>query len=289
MEEPHYVLPVTGTGWCDAVMWRMSEDAMPHEDFCALDEMDVHCGSWWDEWLLRLSVGQVAFRLSSWQICKCSHIKASQCGLSLTFWWEVLLSSSLSSLVFTFFISLEDVTLFHFLPLVFGPVSFLSPPPKYFLPVSTLNSCFTCTLNSWHASFAIPWLKYLCQSFNHTAAVRILIGPFFGSWAKHTALCLGSTIFSIFNRCSSSVVFGCLSSIRSKKPSRMCICTRGQTALCIMIFKVSWSLTLARELRLAATMAKCECASQVWSNMPMMSSSSSCLCCFSCNLQIKSE
>ena len=155
-----------------------------------------------------------------------------QCGFSLTFCWVALSSSSYllpssPSFILAFSIMPMDGTLFLFLPLILGPVPFLSPPPKYFLPVRTLGNCFAHMLNNWHASFAVPWLKYFHWSFSHTAAVRILVHPFFGSWAKHAALCLGSTIFSIFNNHSSSVVLGHLSSTRSKNPSRMCICTRG--------------------------------------------------------------
>ena len=69
----------------------------------------------------------------------------------------------------------------------------------------------------------------------------------------------------------------------------MCICTRGQTALCISSFSVSLSVTLANELRLAATVAMCECASQALSNTPMMSSSSSFFCCFSGSFWMKSH
>ena len=188
-----------------------------------------------------------------------------QCGFSLTFCWVVLsssssLSPSSPSFVLAFFIMPTDGTLFLFLPLILRPVPFLSPPYKYFLLVRTLDNCFARTLNNCH--FAVPWLKYFCWSFSHTAAVRILVDPFFGSWAKHAVLCLGSTIFSIFNNHSSSVVLGHLSSTRSKNPSGMCICTRGQTALCITSFNVSLLVTLANELRLAATVAMCECALQ---------------------------
>ena len=107
---------------------------------------------------------------------------------------------------------------------------FACVPPRYFLPVSTLESCFALTSNWSHASLAIPSLKYLQFSFNQTTTASTWVGPFFGSWAKHGAFDVGRIIFQTFSCLSSSVVFGHLSSTRFKKPSGMFIWTRGQTA-----------------------------------------------------------
>ena len=72
---------------------------------------------------------------------------------------------------------------------------FACVPPRYFLPISTLDSCLALTSNLSHASLAIPSLKYLQFSFNQTAAASIWVGPFFGSWARHSAFDTGKTIF----------------------------------------------------------------------------------------------
>ena len=107
---------------------------------------------------------------------------------------------------------------------------FTCVPPRYFLPVSTLESCFALTSNLSHASLAIPSLKYLWFSFNQTAATSIWVGLFFGSWAKHGAFGVGRIIFWTFSHLSSSIIFSRLSSTGFKKPSGMLIWTRGQTA-----------------------------------------------------------
>ena len=51
-------------------------------------------------------------------------------------------------------------------------------PPRYFLPVSTLDSCFAHTSKCSHASFAVPSLKYFFDIFNQMAAVKMWVGPF---------------------------------------------------------------------------------------------------------------
>ena len=107
---------------------------------------------------------------------------------------------------------------------------FACVPPRYFLPVSTLESCFALTSNQLHASLAIPSLKYLQFSFNQTATASTWVGLFLHLWAKHGAFNVGRIILQTFSHLSSSVVFGRLSSTRFKKPSGMFIWTRGQTA-----------------------------------------------------------
>ena len=120
-------------------------------------------------------------------------------------------------------------------------------PPKYFLPVKTLESCFALTSNQSHASLAIPSLKYLRFSFNQTAAANTWVGPFFGSWAKHSAFDEGRIVFQTFSHLSSSVIFGCLSSTGFKNPSGMFIWMSGQTAPLITVCSVTLSVILAQK------------------------------------------
>ena len=112
---------------------------------------------------------------------------------------------------------------------------FACVPPRYFLPISTLESCFALTSNLSRASLAIPSLKYLRFSFNQTTAASIWVGLFFGLWAKHSAFDVGKIVFRTVLRLSSSVVFGHLSSTGFRKPLGMLICTRGQTAPFMMV------------------------------------------------------
>ena len=107
---------------------------------------------------------------------------------------------------------------------------FACVPPRYFLPISTLDSCFALTSNLLHASLAIPSLKYLWFSFNQTAAASIWVGLFFGSWARHGVFGAGRTIFQTFSHLSSSIIFSHLSSTGFRKPSGILIWTRGWTA-----------------------------------------------------------
>ena len=130
-------------------------------------------------------------------------------------------------------------------------------PPKYFLPVRTLESCFALTLNWSHASLVVPSLKYLRFSFNQTTAANTWVGPFLGSWAKHGTFDVGRIIFQTFSHLSSSVVFGHLSSTGFKNPSGMFIQTSGRTAPLITVCSVTLSVILANALMLAQTDDKC--------------------------------
>ena len=136
---------------------------------------------------------------------------------------SALLLSSSSLLFFPFFTSTVDGTLFLFLPHSFGPPPFFLEPPRYLQLVRTLNSCFALTWKSLHASFAVPVLKYFFCSFNHTAAAKILVGPFFGLCFQHAALGLGKIVFCILSSISSSDVCSFLSSMGFKNPSGMFI------------------------------------------------------------------
>ena len=129
-------------------------------------------------------------------------------------------------------------------------------PPRYFLPVRTLESCFALTSNQSHTSLAVPLLKYLWFNFNQTATANTWVGPFLGSWAKHGAFDVGRIVFQT-SCLSSSVIFGHLSSTGFKKPSGMFIWMRGQTAPLITVCSVTLSVILANALMLAQTDDKC--------------------------------
>ena len=134
---------------------------------------------------------------------------------------------------------------------------FTCVPPRYFLPVRTLENCFALTSNQSHASLAIPSLKYLQFSFNQTTTANTQVGPFFGSWAKHGAFDVGRIIFWTFSHLSSSVVFGHLSSTGFKNPSGMFIWMRGHTAPLMTMCSVTLSVILANALMLVQTDDKC--------------------------------
>ena len=148
-------------------------------------------------------------------------------------------------------------------------------PPRYFLPVSTLNSCLALTLNRSHASLAVPSLKYFLDIFNHTAAVKMWVGPFLGSWARQGVLGMGRTVFCTFSLLSSSVVLALLSSSGFRNPSRMFSCTNGLTAPFMTDNRVALSVTFAKALTFAQTSAKCSWAHAACSKMSVINAASS--------------
>ena len=147
--------------------------------------------------------------------------------------------------------------------------------PRYFLPVSTLDSCFARTSKHSHASFTVPSLKYFFDIFNQMAAVKMWVGLFRGSWDRQGALGTGRTIFHTFSLFSFSVVLALLSSVRFKNPSGMLSCTSGQTAPFIMDSRVAFSVTFARALKWAQTSDRCSCACAVCSKISTMNTVSS--------------
>ena len=102
-------------------------------------------------------------------------------------------------------------------------------PPKYFLPVRTLESCFALMSNWSHTSLAVPSLKYLQFSFSQTATANTWVGLFLGSWAKHGAFAMGKIVLQTFSHLSSSIIFGHLSSTGFRNPSGILICMSGWT------------------------------------------------------------
>ena len=143
-------------------------------------------------------------------------------------------------------------------------------PPRYFLPVSTLDICFAQTSKCSHASFAVPSLKYFLDIFNQTAAIKMRVGPFLGSCFKQVVLGTGSTIFRIFSLFSSSIVLAFLSSIGFKNPSGILSWTSGCTAPLITDSRVALSVTFVRALMFAHTSERCSCACAAWLKISMM-------------------
>ena len=148
-------------------------------------------------------------------------------------------------------------------------------PPRYFRPVNTRDSCFALTKNRSQASFAVPLLKYLRDNFNHTAAVKILVGPFRGSCFRQVASGMGSTVFLTFSFFSSSDVGAFLSSRGFKNPSGTFNCTRGHTTPFMTVIKVVLSVILARVATFAQTSARCSCAWAACLKMSVMKAISS--------------
>ena len=138
------------------------------------------------------------------------------------------------------------------------------------MPVNTRDSCLACTLNSSHASFTVPSLKYFQDIFSHAAAVRMWVRPFLGSCFKQVALGTGSTVFLTLSLFSSSVVFAFLSSTGFKNPSRMLSCTNGWTAPLITDIRVVLSVIFVRVATFAHTFKRCPCACAAWLNMSTM-------------------
>ena len=103
-------------------------------------------------------------------------------------------------------------------------------PPAYLLPNMMLLKLLGDTLNSVHASFAVPSFIYFHLRHNHRAATSSLVGLFFGS---HTILAeseWGSSFFSNFCLTSSAVEAGLGSCTGLKYLSRMFIWTSGLAA-----------------------------------------------------------
>ena len=148
-------------------------------------------------------------------------------------------------------------------------------PPKYFLPVKTLESCFALMSNWSHASLAVPSLKYLQFSFSQTATASIWVGPFLGLWAKHGAFAMGKIVFQTFSCLSSSIIFGRLSSTGFRNPSGTFICMSSQTAPLMTMCNITLSVILAKALMLVHNVDRCSCASDVWLNMDTMKAVSS--------------
>ena len=133
-------------------------------------------------------------------------------------------------------------------------------PPRYLRPVKTQDSCFARTRNLSQASFVVPSLKYFRDSFSHTAAVKILVGPLRGSCFRQVASGTGNTVFFTFSLFSSSDDGAFLSSSGFKNLSGTFNCTRGRTAPFMTVINVVLSVILARAATFAHTSDRCWCA-----------------------------
>ena len=103
-------------------------------------------------------------------------------------------------------------------------------PLVYLLPDMMLLKLLGDTLNSVHASFAVPSFIYFHLKCNHRAATSSLVGLFLGS---HTILAeseWGSSFFSNFCLTSSAVEAGLGSCTGLKYLSGMFIWTSGLAA-----------------------------------------------------------
>ena len=128
------------------------------------------------------------------------------------------------------------------------------------------------------ASLAVPLFMYFHCNRNHRAATSSLVGLFLGS---HTILAeseWGSNFLSNFCLNSSAVEAGLGFCTRLKYLSRMLIWTSGLTAALRTRSNIWGSVILPSAEMLAATMLAWAIASDIWSNVLMMSChSSSCL------------
>ena len=149
-------------------------------------------------------------------------------------------------------------------------------PPRYFRPVKTQDSCFARTRNLSQASFAVPSLKYFRDSFSHTAAVKILVGPLRGSCFRQVASGTGNTVFLHFLPLFPLLMTGPFYlQVDSKIPRGLFNCTRGHTAPFMTVINVVLSVILARAATFAHTSDRCWCAWAACSKMSVIKAISS--------------
>ena len=103
-------------------------------------------------------------------------------------------------------------------------------PPVYLLPDMMWLKLLGDTLNSVHASFALPSFIYFHLNHDHRAATSGLVGLFLGSHTILAELEWGSNFFSNFCLSSSAVEAGLGSCTGLKYLSRMLIWTSGIAA-----------------------------------------------------------
>ena len=87
-------------------------------------------------------------------------------------------------------------------------VGSLALPPVYLLPDMMWLRLFGDTLNSVHASLAVPLFMYFCYNHNHRAATSSVVGLFLGSCTILAELEWGSNFFFNFCLTSSAVEAG---------------------------------------------------------------------------------
>ena len=103
-------------------------------------------------------------------------------------------------------------------------------PPAYLLPNKMLLKLLGNTLNSVHASFAVPSFIYFHLRCNHRAATSSLVGLFLGLHTMLAELEWGSSFFSNFCLTSSAVEAGLGSCTGLKYLSETLIWTSGLAA-----------------------------------------------------------
>ena len=106
----------------------------------------------------------------------------------------------------------------------------LAVPPAYLLPDMMLLKLLGDTLNSVHASFAVPSFIYFCLRHNHRAATSSLVGLLLGLRTILAESEWGSSFFSNFCLTSSAVEAGLGSCTGLKYLSRTFIWTSGLAA-----------------------------------------------------------
>ena len=105
-------------------------------------------------------------------------------------------------------------------------------PLAYLLPNKMLLKLLGNTLNSVHASFALPSFIYFHLRHNHRAATSNLVGLFFSLCTILAELEWGSSFFSNFCLTSSAVEAGLGSCTGLKYLSGMLIWPSGLAAAC---------------------------------------------------------
>ena len=154
-------------------------------------------------------------------------------------------------------------------------------PPAYLLPNMMWLRLFSDTLNSVHAPLAVPSFMYFHCNHNHRAATSSLVGLFLGSRTILAESDWGSNFFSNFCLTSSAVEAGLGSCTRLKYLSRTLIWTSGLAAALRTRSNVWGFVILPSAEMLAAAMLAWAKASDIWSNVLMMSCCSSCFLVFS--------
>ena len=154
-------------------------------------------------------------------------------------------------------------------------------PPAYLLPNMMWLRLFADMLNSVQASLAVPSFMYLHCNCSHRAATSSLVGLFLGSRTILAKSEWGSNFFSNFCLTSSAVEAGLGSCTGLRYLSGMLIWTSGLTAALRTRSNIWGSVILPSADILAAAVLAWAIASDIWSNMLMMSCHSSCFLVFS--------
>ena len=143
-------------------------------------------------------------------------------------------------------------------------------PPACLLPDMMWLRLFGDTLNSVQASLAAPLFMYFLHNHNHRTATSSLVG-LLGSRTILAESEWGSNFLSNFCLTSSAVEAGLGSCTRLRYLSGTLIWTSGLTAALRTRSNVWGSVILPSAEMLAAAMLAWAIASEIWSNILMMS------------------